>query len=208
MFVLALMQDTVPIKPHEMGQDLESVIRRRLNKRFCNKIVPDLGLCMCLYDISEMGVTYILPGEGLGHNRVKFRFVVFRPHLDEIVEAKVISSNRQGLGLSLEFFEDIFIPADNLPDPHFFEEHEQVWYWGYQTEDGEAAKLYIDPGKVVRFRVKENIMKDIKPDITLEESKKESSYRIVGTMAEHGLGCVAWWSNNEGVEDEEEEMEE
>ncbi|VDM79771.1 unnamed protein product [Strongylus vulgaris] len=83
----------------------------------------------------EVGVLYILPGEGSGHTRVKFRLVVFRPHVDEVIQARVVSSNSHGLTLS-------------------------VWYWEYPSEDGQPpAKLYMDPGKTVRFRVVENIFR-------------------------------------------------
>uniref|UniRef100_A0A1I7XG31 TPR_REGION domain-containing protein n=1 Tax=Heterorhabditis bacteriophora TaxID=37862 RepID=A0A1I7XG31_HETBA len=209
MFVLALMEDTVPVKPHELGKDLEMVVKRRLNQRLANKIVPDLGLCICVYDLLDVGVTYILPGEGDGHTRIKFRFVVFRPHVDEVIEAKVVSSNRQGLILSVQFFEDITIPAERLPEPHVFEENEQVWYWEYPSDEGESpAKLYMDPGKVVRFKVVENIFKDVKPDLTVDEAKKEKSYEIIGTMAETGLGCIAWWSAVDETVEEGDDMDE
>ncbi|VDO18441.1 unnamed protein product [Heligmosomoides polygyrus] len=142
MFVLALLEDTIAIKPHELGKELGAVLRRRINQRLSNKVVPDLGLCICVYDLLE------------------FRLVVFRPHVDEVIQARVVSSNSSGLTLSVEFFEDIVIPADRLPEPHVFEQTEQIWYWEYPSEDGEPpAKLYMDPGKTVRFRVVENIFK-------------------------------------------------
>ncbi|VDL66797.1 unnamed protein product [Nippostrongylus brasiliensis] len=212
MFVLALLEDTIAIKPHELGKDLCQVLRRRINQRLSNKIVPDLGLCICVYDLLEVGVTYILPGEGSGHTRVKFRLVVFRPHVDEVIEARVVSSSSKGLTLSVDFFEDITIPAERLPEPHVFENAEQIWYWEYPSEDGEPpAKLYMDPGKVVRFRVVENVFKDVKPSLATDELPKEKSYEIIGTMAETGLGCIAWWSpageeaGDEGEEDMDDE---
>ncbi|KAK5976626.1 General transcription factor 3C polypeptide 3 [Trichostrongylus colubriformis] len=212
MFVLALLEDTIAIKPHELGKELGAVLRRRINQRLSNKVVPDLGLCICVYDLLEVGVTYILPGEGSGHTRVKFRLVVFRPHVDEVIEARVVSSTSQGLTLSLEFFEDITIPAERLPEPHVFEQSEQsvkIWYWEYPSEDGEPpAKLYMDPGKTVRFRVVENIFRDVKPNLTQEEAQKEKSYEIIGTMAETGLGCVAWWSTTDDAADEADDMDE
>lgn len=129
--------------------------------------------------------------------------------MDEVIQARVVSSNSSGLTLSVEFFEDIVIPADRLPEPHVFEQTEQIWYWEYPSEDGEPpAKLYMDPGKTVRFRVVENIFKDVKPNLSAEEAQKEKSYEIIGTMAETGLGCVAWWSpQGEDAGDEGEDMD-
>ncbi|CAG9540757.1 unnamed protein product [Cercopithifilaria johnstoni] len=221
MFVLALLEDTVQIKPHQFGEPFEPMLMKRLDEQFANKIVPGLGLCIIIYDLVDVGVSYILPGDGSTHTKVKFRSVVFRPFIDEVIEAKVLSSNTEGLMLSVIFFEDIFIPAHRLPQPSVFEEEEQIWYWEYQSEDGQSAKLYMDPGKTVRFRVIENIFKDVDPDSSQDELKREKSYQIIGSMAETGLGCILWWApskedakndEDEGqmdedmVEDEEEEQ--
>lgn len=210
--MLALMEDTVRVKPHEFGQPFEQVIKRRLNERLSNKIVPDLGLCIFVYDLVDVGVSYVLPGDGSTHTRVKFRFVVFRPFVDEIIEAKVLSSSSEGLTLSMTFFEDIFIPSHRLPQPSVYEVADQVWYWEYPAEEGQpSAKLYMDPGKLVRFRVVENIFKDVDPDGTQDDTK-EKSYQVIGSMSETGLGCIVWWAppdeevtNNEDIDEEEEE---
>uniref|UniRef100_A0A915BSW7 BUB1 N-terminal domain-containing protein n=1 Tax=Parascaris univalens TaxID=6257 RepID=A0A915BSW7_PARUN len=209
MFVLALMEDTVRIKPHNFGSPFEEVLMKQLNARLTNKIVPGLGLCLFVYDLVEVGVSYILPGDGSTHTRVKFRFVVFRPFVDEIIEGNILSCNNAGLTISLTFFEDIFIPSHRLPQPSIYEEEEQVWYWEYPSEEGQPpAKLYMDPGKAVRFRVVENIFKDVDPDVGEDEKKKEKSYEIIGSMSETGLGCVVWWApTEETAEDEDEEVE-
>uniref|UniRef100_A0A915PHZ4 Uncharacterized protein n=1 Tax=Setaria digitata TaxID=48799 RepID=A0A915PHZ4_9BILA len=201
MFVLALLEDTVRIKPHQFGEQFEPMLMKRLNEQFANKVVPGLGLCIIIYDLVDIGVSYILPGDGSTHTKVKFRFVVFRPFIDEVIEAKVLSSNAEGLMLSVVFFEDIFIPAHRLPQPSVFEEEEQ-------PEDGQSAKLYMDPGKTVRFRVIENIFKDVDPDSSQDEMKREKSYQIIGSMAETGLGCVLWWApNEESMKNEGDESE-
>ncbi|EFO22870.1 RNA polymerase Rpb7 domain-containing protein [Loa loa] len=206
MFVLAMLEDNVRIKPHQFGEPFEPMLMKRLNEQFANKIVPGLGLCIIIYDLVDIGASYILPGDGSTHTKVKFRFVVFRPFIDEVIEAKVLSSNAEGLMLSVIFFEDIFIPAHRLPQPSVFEEEEQIWYWDYQPEDGQSAKLYMDPGKTVRFRVIDNIFKDVDPNSSQDELKREKSYQIIGSMAETGLGCVLWWApNEEGINNEEDE---
>lgn len=198
MFVLSLMENVVRIKPHQMSQNIEEVVTRRLNELFSNRVVPGVGLCIFLHDVLELGDGYILPGDGSVHIRVKFRFIVFRPFVDEVIEAKVLSSNKSGLTLSIKFFEDIFIPAHRLPQTSVFEEEEQIWYWEYPSDDDQPpAKLYMDPGKIVKFRVLENVFRDVDPNTSQEETKKEKSFEIIGSLAELGLGCVAWWKNDE-----------
>ncbi|CAJ0944792.1 unnamed protein product, partial [Mesorhabditis belari] len=178
------MRDIVSILPHQLKNDLKSEITLKLNKRFANKVVIDFGLCICLFDLIEIGDTYLLPGDGRGHIKVKFRFIVFRPFVEEIIEAKVIASSKL--------------------------ENEQLWYWEYQQEDDEPpAKLHLDPGKDVRFRVVENIFNDVKPDLSDEEAKKQKSFEIISSTSETDLGCTSWWTLGGGGEEEEgDQMEE
>lgn len=48
--------------------------------------------------------------------------------------------------------------------------------------------------------------RDVDPDSSQDEQKREKSYQIIGSMTETGLGCVLWWApseddaNNEGDE--------
>ncbi|VDK20175.1 unnamed protein product [Anisakis simplex] len=64
----------------------------------------------------------------------------------------------------------------------------------------------MDPGKIVWFRVIENVFRDVDPDASEDDKKKAKSYEIIGSMSETGLGCVVWWVQaEEGAEFEDEE---
>lgn len=85
MYVLAEMRDVVSIKPWHFDQDLKLVIEDELNKKFANKVIYQLGLCVALFDILKIEESYIFPGDGSSHTRVTFRYVIFRPFLDEVL---------------------------------------------------------------------------------------------------------------------------
>ena len=88
MYVLAEMRDIVSIKPWQFDQDLKLVIEDELNKKFANKVIYQLGLCVALFDILKIEDSYIFPGDGSSHTRVTFRYVIFRPFLDEVLVGK------------------------------------------------------------------------------------------------------------------------
>ena len=47
--------------------------------------------------------------------KVDFRALVFRPFRGEVLEGKISDANGAGLRVSLDFFDDVFIPGpDNL----------------------------------------------------------------------------------------------
>uniref|UniRef100_A0A2K6PSE4 DNA-directed RNA polymerase subunit n=1 Tax=Rhinopithecus roxellana TaxID=61622 RepID=A0A2K6PSE4_RHIRO len=175
MFVLVEMVDTVRIPPWQFERKLNDSIAEELNKKLANKVVYNVGLCICLFDITKLEDAYVFPGDGASHTKV-----------------------------SLGFFDDILIPPESLQQPAKFDEVEQVWVWEYETEEG-AHDLYMDTGEEIRFRVVDESFVDTSPtgpssaDATTsseELPKKEAPYTLVGSISEPGLGLLSWWTSN------------
>ncbi|KAJ6656355.1 hypothetical protein lerEdw1_003858 [Lerista edwardsae] len=183
MFVLVEMTDTVRIPPWQFERKLNDAITEELNKKLANKVVYNVGLCICLYDITKLEDSYIFPGDGASHTKerkkcnfmcyvvmihaflsplVHFRYVVFHPFPDEILVGVIKGCSLEGVRVSLGFFDDILIPPESLQQPSKFDEAEQVWVWEYETEEG-AHDLYMDTGEEIRFRVSDEIFIDTSP---------------------------------------------
>lgn len=64
---------------------------------------------------------------GSSHTDVIFRYIVFRPEIGSLLTGKIKSCTREGIFVTLGFFDDIFIPKDELQHPSRFEEAEQAW---------------------------------------------------------------------------------
>ncbi|XP_031569933.1 DNA-directed RNA polymerase III subunit RPC8-like [Actinia tenebrosa] len=203
MFVLAEMRDTVRIKPWLFSLDIQEAVENKLNKKFANKVVHNVGLCIVLYDILSIGDSYIVPGDGSSHTPVTFRFVVFRPFIDEILLGRIRSCNHEGIQVSMEFFDDIFIPHEYIQQPSKFEEDEQLWVWQYQTDDG-THDMFMDINEEIRFRVVDETFVDLTPtgpevhnkdQLSVEEQEiKKSPYSITASISEPGLGLLSWWT--------------
>lgn len=129
----------------------------------------NVGLCIMLYDITEIEESHIFPGDGASHTSVSFRFVVFRPFMEEILIGKIRSCSADGIHgksliifhhkfvifallilcfvtVTLGFFEDIIIPPHKLQHPSRFDQMDQVWVWEYKTADDETHDLFMDAG--------------------------------------------------------------
>ncbi|XP_023210092.1 DNA-directed RNA polymerase III subunit RPC8-like [Centruroides sculpturatus] len=209
MFVLAEMKDTVRIPPWLFHLEQNIAIEKELNRKLANKVMMNVGLCIALFDITKLEESYIFPGDGASHTRVHFRYIVFRPFLDEILVGKIKNCSQDGVHVtdsdssSISFYtdlppDDILIPADSLQHPSQFDEVEQVWFWEYESEDNKH-KLFMDPGEQIRFRVVDETFVDTSPsgpDMNeVEEKEKRIPYSLTGTIAESGLGLLAWWTN-------------
>ena len=79
--------------------------------------------------------------------------LVFRPDLDEVIVGKIKNCCKEGVYVSLEFFDDILIPAESLQFPSRYDDSESVWIWEYPLEEDEHHDLFMDAGEQIRFRV-------------------------------------------------------
>lgn len=108
--------------------------------------------------------SFVIPGDGASHTRVKFRYIVFRPFLEEIIIGKIRSCSQEGVHVTLGFFDDILIPPTALQHPSKFNETEQAWVWEYDTGDGQRHDLFMDAGETIKFRVTAEIFVETCPN--------------------------------------------
>lgn len=163
----------------------------------------------------------------LPHIVVKFRLIVFRPFIGEVIEGKVRSSSEEGIHVSLGFFDDILIPPTCVQPDTTFDPAEQVWTWSYQ-----GTKMFLDTGELIRVRVlqehfeerapvpKETLMAAVRAASTMAASEpaplvvedtaagqQTAPYRLTASIAEDGLGLVRWWQPTSAIDGSEEDEE-
>lgn len=97
------------------------------------QVIQKIGLCICLYDLQWASEGLIGHGTGLVNvngslqvlliwNRrlrnatAEFRMVVFRPFKGEVMIGRIRSSTPAGINLRTDFFDDIFVPFEELPE--------------------------------------------------------------------------------------------
>ncbi|CAG2163996.1 unnamed protein product [Oppiella nova] len=197
MYVLVELEDSIRIPPHLFAISQREAISDELNRKLANRVIINTGLCICLFDITKIDKSFLYQSDGATHTSVEFRFVVFRPFIGEVIVGKIRSCSRDGVLVSLGFFDDILIPPHYLQDCSLFDEKEQLWYWEY-----ESNKLFMDIGEKIRFKVKEELFTDTSPagptaaaneSTALSENKRKIPYLIKGTINESGLGLISWW---------------
>ena len=154
MFILYRLEDTIPLPPANFGYELKS-IKRSLMLKYANKLLPDVGLCVCLHDILELGDAYLFHGDGSPWARVVFRFVVFRPALGEILCGTVLSSDAEGLRVSLGFFDELLVPASHFRADSLFDPEAGLWRWKWGDYD-----LWFAQGERIMVRVSQLVFAD------------------------------------------------
>ncbi|CCE65884.1 hypothetical protein TPHA_0N01030 [Tetrapisispora phaffii CBS 4417] len=204
MFILSLMSDLVRVLPEQFNLDNVTAITHQLNGKYANKIIAHLGLCVAVYDVLEVDEGQLRPGDGSSYINVRFRALIFKPFIGEIVTGWITKCTVDGIKVSLSgMFEDIFIPKNMLFEGCHFSVNENAWVWPMD----EDTELYFDINEKIRFRVEQEVFIDVKPKSPkerdqeekakengeLETTEKLPSYAILGSCQTDGMGLVSWW---------------
>ncbi|POV97265.1 hypothetical protein PSHT_14676 [Puccinia striiformis] len=189
MFVLSHLKDTVRVQARDFGLDRATVITSEINRKYSNKVLPDLGLCIALFDLLDASEGKVLYGDGCLYHRVEFTLVVFRPFLGEHIVGTVKSSSPAGVRVSLKFFDDIHIPYRSLQTPSAYDPALNEFFWASEYSDPETAS-----SQPIRIRIEEEHFLDVGP----KEAPKAPNPPPEGASCDGpGLGILAWWQSEE-----------
>ncbi|KAL6949751.1 DNA-directed RNA polymerase III subunit rpc25 [Hanseniaspora vineae] len=200
MFILTKISDLVCIPPDQFHRNVKSAILYELNSKFCNKVIPKVGLALAIYDLLECDDGQLKPGDGGSYINVVFRVVVFKPFQGEILTGLVKESNSEGLKVALgNMFEDIFIPKDMMFDGCYYSPEENVWIWNTDPED-ESGKVYFDLNEKIRFRVERELFFDVKPKSPKEMENPQAQQQAQSQRLKDGESGQNGTATNEESE--------
>lgn len=195
MFILSELSDLIRVPPQSFATPVHKVLKDELHQKFSNKVISNLGLAVSVWDLLDIKDGLLRPGDGGAYVEVKFRIIVWKPFIGEILSGWVTDCTTEGIKVRMEFFDDIFIPKDYLFESCVFKPVEKAWVWQPDLE----TELYIDLNEKIRFRVEEEVFVNIKPKssseaLGLEEREnKAPPYALIASCQTDGMGCVSWW---------------
>ncbi len=174
MYVVATIEDRVRVPPEWMNEDKKVAIKKALAQKYENKIVPELeGVVLAIMDILEVGQGRLIVEDPGVHYPVKFKALVFKPMLNEVVEGQVVDIAEFGVFVR-------FGPIDALC--HISQVTND--YLSYDRKNimlvGRDTKKTLRVGHIVRARI-----------IGVSMKKSEQN-KIILTMRQPGLGALEW----------------
>jgi len=210
MFVLTTISDVIPIAPADFNEKSAHAIQDGIHNKYTDKVLHEVGLCVCMWDLLSASEGLINAGDSRVHVDVTFRMVVFRPFKGEILQGTIAKVNQDGIRLSVDFFNDIWVPHSGLFEGVEYRVPENSFVWEFNGEE-----FAYDMKEVVRFRVESEVWHDQTPrkfrrDDEREDElvgvQKDAPYTIIGSMASQYTGPIHWWVDVSG-EPEGNEME-
>eukprot|EP00879_Flechtneria_rotunda_P013900 GHRR01014517.1.p1 GENE.GHRR01014517.1~~GHRR01014517.1.p1 ORF type:complete len:222 (+),score=66.67 GHRR01014517.1:207-872(+) len=212
MFILTTFESDIRVHPKDLNKPPLVAVTDVVEEQYLDKVVPDLGLVITIYDVQNIEGGHIYPNDGAAFFKATFRCIVFRPFVGEVLVGKLLKSTKDGLRVSLGFFSDVVVPDYALQTPSYFDEAEGVWVWKYEGSD-----MFMDEGEEIRFRVS-GLRFNLTP--TASQLQQEavaaaaaaagaggpaaaavapagprvhSPLEVMGDIDGDGLGLTSWW---------------
>ena len=114
MFIICDVEDKVRVDPGDLGRPLLDAVTAVIEQLYidkasliaphtaassvfcpkpshvsCMQVLHDLGLVVTIYDILSIEGGFIYPSDGAAHYTVKFRLVVFKPFINEVLTGRL-----------------------------------------------------------------------------------------------------------------------
>ncbi|RLN86546.1 hypothetical protein BBJ28_00001505 [Nothophytophthora sp. Chile5] len=69
MFVLTRLSDVIPVAPELFDADYTQVLVEEIDRKYANKVLADVGLCVTMYDFVHIGDALVHPADGTSHSQ-------------------------------------------------------------------------------------------------------------------------------------------
>lgn len=89
MFYLVEVEDYVRVEPKLFGLKTADAVKEQLYSTYSNLQDRDLGTVVDVLEVLDVDDGIIIPGDGAAYYKSRFKIVVFKPELQEVVYGKI-----------------------------------------------------------------------------------------------------------------------
>lgn len=94
MFQISTIEDDIRVQPCDLDKPPIDAVTQVIKQRYVDTVIAKLGLVISLFDILSIEGGFIYPNDGAAFFKVKFRLVVFRPFVGEVLVGKLIACTK------------------------------------------------------------------------------------------------------------------
>ncbi len=171
MFYLTDVEDYVRVEPKLFGLPTLEAVEKQLKETYADYYHKDLGKVIVVVDVAEVGEGIIIPGDGAAYYNTKFRLLVWKPEMHEIVYGIVSEIASFGAFVDLGVIRGMIHISQTMED--------YVSFSKTNTLTGKSTKRTLKEGDLCLARI-------------VAISHKGNETKIGLTMRQPGLGKLEW----------------
>lgn len=171
MFYLAEVEDYVRVEPKLFGLPTGEAVDKQLRETFTEYYDKEMGKVIAVIEVLEVGDGVIIPGDGAAYYNSKFKLLVWKPELQELVYGNVLEITNFGAFVDLGVMRGMVHISQTMEDYVSFSKANSLL--------GKASKRSLKKGDNVLARI-------------VAISHKGEDVKIGLTMRQPGLGKLEW----------------
>jgi len=171
MFYLSEIEDYVRVEPKLFGLATIDAVRQQLIDTYADYISRDIGKVVEVVDVLEVGEGIIIPGDGAAYYKSRFKLLVWKPELQELVYGVIAEITNFGAFINLGVMQGMIHISQTMDD--------YVSFSKSNTLIGKSGKKSLKKNDLCLARIVAISFKGDEPKIGL-------------TMRQPGLGKLEW----------------
>jgi DNA-directed RNA polymerase subunit E' len=176
MFYLTEVEDYIRVEPKLFGLPTIESVEKQLKETYADYYDKDIGRVIAIIEVLEVGEGVIIPGDGAAYYRSRFKLLVWKPELQELVYGIVSEITNFGAFMDLGVMKGMIHISQTMDDYVSFNKTNSLI--------GKASKRVVKTGDLCLARV-------------VAISHKGGELKIGLTMRQPGLGKLEWIKEDE-----------
>lgn len=176
MFYLIEVEDYIRVEPKLFGLPTMESVEQQLKETYADFYDREIGKVIAIIDVLEVGEGVIIPGDGATYYRSRFKLLVWKPELQELVYGNVAEITNFGAFMDLGVMKGMIHISQTMDDFVSFSKS--------NTLLGKASKRNLKQGDLCLARI-------------VAISHKGGELKIGLTMRQPGLGKIEWIKEDE-----------
>ncbi len=85
MFYITEVEDYIRVEPKLFGLPTAESVEKQLRESYTDYYDKDIGKIISVVEVLEIGEGVIIPGDGAAYYQARFKLLVWKPELQELV---------------------------------------------------------------------------------------------------------------------------
>ena len=191
MFYIVEIEDYIRVEPRLFGLPTEEAVEKQLQETYAEYHDKEIGETIGVIEVLEVGEGIIIPGDGAAYYNSKFKLLVWKPELQELVYGVVNEITNFGAFINLGVMQGMMHISQAMEDYVSFSKSNVLI--------GKSSKRSLKKGDACLARIVAISYRGEEPKLGL-------------TMRQPGLGKIEWIKEDKkkaqlGIKKQEREVE-
>lgn len=171
MFYKIEVEDYIRVEPKLFGLPTIESVEKQLKETYTDYYDKEIGKVLSIIEVLEVGEGVIIPGDGAAYYRSRFKLLVWKPELQELVYGIIAEITNFGAFIDLGAMKGMIHISQTMDDYVSFNKTNSLV--------GKASKRTLKQGDLCLARI-------------VAISHKGGELKIGLTMRQPGLGKIEW----------------